>query len=90
MLTQQHTYQMALHKYMFDLLQERYSSHQNIVSRIGHYIITEGDLRDLSNLIADLYEKAYTKALQDYHGQLEAAGIKVAISYNSKEKMLKK
>lgn len=90
MLQQQHPYQMALHKYMFELLQERYPQHANIISRIAHYMVTENDLREMSALVSDLYEKAYTKALNDYHSQLEAAGIKVAISYSGRDKFLNK
>lgn len=77
---------MALHKYMFDLLKEKYSQNVNIITRIGHYLATDSDLKEVSSLVADLYEKAYTKALMDYHKQLEAAGVKVAISYNGLKK----
>ena len=85
-MLQQHPYQIALHKYMFDLLQDKYSQHSNIITRIGHYLATENDLREISNLISDIYEKAYSKALADYYTQLEAAGINVSISYSKKPK----
>jgi hypothetical protein len=80
----QNPYQVALHKYMFELLEERYHHHSNIISRVGHYLVTEQDLREFSLMLGDMYEKAYTKALNDYHTQLEAAGVKVAISYGGK------
>jgi hypothetical protein len=83
-MLQQHPYQLALHKYMFELLEERYHMHSNIISRISHYLVTEQDLREFSLMLGDMYEKAYTKALNDYHIQLEAAGIKVAVSYGTK------
>lgn len=73
--------QTALHKYMFDLLQERYPRHSNIISRISHYLVTDQDLKEFSVLLGDIYEKAYAKALVDYQAQLEAAGIKVSVSY---------
>jgi hypothetical protein len=78
--------QVALQKYMFDLLQEKYQMHTNIVARVSHYLVTENDVREFSLLINDIYEKAYTKALKDYHVQLEAAGLKVAISYSKSDK----
>lgn len=71
---------------MFDLLQERYQGHQNIIARLSHYLVTDQDLREFSIMLGDIYEKAYTKALNDYQIQLEANGIKVAISYGYKEK----
>ena len=78
--------QMAMHKYMFDLLQEKYQQNSNIISRISHYLVTDNDIREFSSLVNDLYESAYTRALKDYHVQLEAAGFKVAVSYNSSVK----
>ena len=74
--------QLAMHKYMFDLLQEKYMANANIISRISHYLVTDADMREFSQLVGDLYESAYTRALKDYHVQLEAAGFKVAVSYN--------
>lgn len=82
MFGQQNIYELALHKYLYEMLKESYPIHRNIITRVGHYIVTESDLREFSNLVAEIFEKAYTKALRDYHDQLEAAGIKVAISYN--------
>lgn len=77
--------QMALHKYMFDLLQEKYQGNANIISRIAHYLVTDNDMREFTKLVGDLYESAYTKALKDYHVQLEAAGFRVAVSYNKSD-----
>jgi hypothetical protein len=82
--------QVALHKYMFELLQERYHGHQNVIARLSHYLVTDQDLREFSQMLGDVYERAYTKALNDYQVQLEAAGIKVAISYAYKGKELNK
>lgn len=75
--------QIAFHRYMYELLKEKYQSHSNILSRVSHYLVTENDLKEFSLLMGDLYESAYTRALRDYHVQLEAAGFKVAISYKS-------
>lgn len=74
-------YQMALLKYMYGILQHRYVNNANIISRISHYLVTESDLREFSTLMQDVFETAYAKALQDYHTQLKAGGIDVAVSY---------
>jgi uncharacterized glyoxalase superfamily metalloenzyme YdcJ len=81
-MIQQHL-QMAMHKYLYDLLQDKYSRHSNVISRITHYMVTENDIKEFSQLISDLYESAYARALKDYHAQLESAGYKVALSYTS-------
>lgn len=78
--------QIAVHKYLYELLQEKYPQHSNIISRMTHYMVTENDVREFTSLVGDLYECAYTKALRDYHSQLEAAGYKVALSYTNLNK----
>lgn len=78
--------QVAIHKYLYELLQEKYKKHANVISRISHYTVTENDIHELTNLIGDIYEIAYTKALKDYQKQLEAAGYKVALSYTNLNK----
>lgn len=83
---QPHSYQALLQKHMYELLQERYYNNANIVARIGHYLVTEQDLKEFSNLLGDIYEKAYAKALEDYRVQLESAGVKVAVSYGYKSR----
>lgn len=80
---------MALHKHMFELLQEKYGLHQNIITRVAHYLVTEQDVREFTALVADLYESAYARALRDYHAQLEATtGMKLSVSYGTRGDIL--
>lgn len=78
--------QVAVHRHLYELLKEKYPQHSNIISRMTHYMVTENDVREFTNLVGDLYECAYTKALKDYHSQLEAAGYKITLSYNTLNK----
>lgn len=79
-------YQIALHKYLLSVLEEKAGLHHNVIARLGHYIVTEQDVREFTSLIGDVYEKAYIKALQDYHKQLEAAGVRVSVAYTKSDK----
>lgn len=81
-----HPQQIALHKYLVSILEERSNNHRNVISRISHFIVTDQDVREFVAMIGDVYEKSYLKALQDYHKQLEAAGIKVSVSYTKSDK----
>lgn len=78
--------QMALQKHLFEILKEKYAPHQNIVERIGHYLVTERDLKEFANLVADIYEVAYTRAFKDYQKQIEAStGLRLAVSTGKKD-----
>ena len=78
--------QQALQRYFMDLLQEKYRDHTDTILRVSHVLVTERDVRSFSEMLADIYEKAYTKAIREYQVQLEAAGIRVAIAYNQSNK----
>jgi hypothetical protein len=67
---------------MYELLGDKYSTHTNVISRVSHYLVTESDVREFTAMVADLYETAYSRALKDYHAQIEATtGMRLQVSY---------
>jgi len=62
-------------KTMFEVLQEKYSSNEPIIERLSVSLMTEGDLNSFLKLIRDVYETAYTKAVEDHREQLKKAGL---------------
>jgi len=70
-------------KYIFEILQSKYSKNEKIVDRIL-FNLTDNDLKEFSALVADIYESAYLKCVEDHKVSLEKAGYKVNIvSQNS-------
>jgi len=62
-------------KTMFELMQERYSKNEQIIERVGASLTTEKDIKDFLELITDLYEMAYLRAVKDQREQLEKLGL---------------
>lgn len=64
-----------LKKTMFDVLQERFAANEQIIERMGVTLLTENDLNSFMKLVADIYEMAYMKAVNDHKEQLQKAGL---------------
>ncbi len=77
-----HPYRVALHKYFFELLKEKYGDHTDLLERLSHYLVTEKDLQDLGALVSDVYEVAYRKSILDYQAQLAAKGVHVSLVFD--------
>jgi hypothetical protein len=69
----------AIKKYMFEILQQKYPDHEQIVERMANTILTERDFNEFNQLIAAIYETGYLKAVNDYREQLSKLGLKVAV-----------
>lgn len=70
---------MALKKFMFDLLKEKYGQHEDLIERMAAYLVTEKDLLAYSKMVSDIHEVGYLKAIADYKEQLAEMGIGVTI-----------
>jgi len=77
MMHQQYPY--VVKKYVFDILQERYSAYEEVLSRVTYHMTTEKDVREFCQMVADSYSKGYEKAVQDYKVKLRELGYEVAI-----------
>lgn len=64
-----------LKKAMFEVLQERYSQNEEVIDRLSVALMTENDMNRFLKLMADVYEIAYTKAVNDHKEQLAKAGL---------------
>ena len=76
-------YQIIAKKYIFDILQERYKIHEDVIDRMSHYLITEKDTKGFCQVIADAYSKGYMKAVNDYKEQLRKIGYNVDVNIKS-------
>lgn len=66
-------------KNIFEILKERFSKNENILDRMLHHLVTDQDVKDFNGLIADVYESAYTKCVEDHRKKFEELGYKVNI-----------
>lgn len=69
-----HTYQIAVKKYIHNILQEKYSAHHTIVERVGYQMATEQDTMDFLKMIASVYETAYMQGIADFQAGLKKQG----------------
>lgn len=67
-----------LKKYFFDILKSRYSKNEKIIERIL-FFLTDSDLKEFSSFVADIYETAYLKCVEDHKKSLENIGYKVNV-----------
>lgn len=73
-------------KSMFQLLQDRYVKHQDIVERVGVSLLTDKDVQAFLQMAVEIYEVGYLKAVDDYKVQLEKMGIKATVVHPDQAK----
>lgn len=69
----------TLKKWFIELLQENYHPFDTIIERIATSLTTDQDLKEFGELITQIYEKAYRKAVDDYRSEIEKLGIKINV-----------
>ena len=68
-----------MRSYMNQFLGVQYGRNQDIVERVGHYLVTESDFKNFMSLIVDVYESGFMRAVDDYRTKLAKMGIKVEV-----------
>lgn len=61
--------------YCYEMLQERYAKNEPIIDRLSVSLVTESDIKTFLELLADVYERAYLKAVEDHREQLQKLGL---------------
>lgn len=69
-----------LRKWLISVLGDRYAKHDPIVERIGAALVTQKDAEDFGKLVAEIYEVAYMKCLNDYKVKLADLNINVTLT----------
>lgn len=70
---------VAIRKYLFDILKERYGKNSSYIERLASSVITKEDYESLGVLVADLYEAGFMRAMDQYKEQLAKVGMKVSV-----------
>ena len=65
--------------YMSEILKDRYFKHESILERLGPTLSLDKDVQAFANLIVEVYEIGYLKALTDYEKEIGKLGYNVKI-----------
>jgi hypothetical protein len=77
---------MAIRKYLFEMLKERYAGNEKFIERLAGYVNTKEDYESLGRFITDVYETGFMRAVDQYKEQFVRMGIKVNIIPEDKPK----
>ena len=69
----------ALKKTMYEFLKEKYKKNEDVIDRVSHHLVTENDIKNFVQLIADVYEEGYVRAVKQHKESLEKLGLTVKI-----------
>lgn len=70
---------VAIKRYLFDLLKDRYERNKGYIDRLSASTLTREDYESLGRLIADIYESGFVRAVDQYKEQMSKLGMKVSI-----------
>lgn len=73
---------VIIHQHLFQILKEKYHKHTGLADRISAYLVTDNDMQEFANLLSDVMEVSYERAIDDCRKQFEKLGYAVAISHS--------
>jgi len=69
----------TLKKWFAELLKEKYPPHNDTIERVSLALVTEKDLKEFGNLITEIYESGYRRAIGDYKEEAQKLGLKISV-----------
>jgi len=71
---------MLIRNYMLQILgQEKFLKHQAFIDRLAAVLPTSADIKELGEIVVEVYESGYFKALNDYKDQFQKLGYDVNV-----------
>ena len=77
---------VAIKRYLFEILKERYGKNEKFIDRLASNITTKEDYESLGAFITDIYEIGFLKAVKEYKEQFEKMGMRVNVVAEEKPK----
>jgi hypothetical protein len=71
---------VALKKFLVQILEGKYPPYDDIISRMGHHLITDNDYASFGKMLSEIYEAGYLKAVAEYREQLAKLNIRVNVT----------
>lgn len=81
---------ITIKRYLFEILQERYSKNEKFIDRIASTVITKEDYDGLGSFVTDIFEIGFLRAVNQYKDQLNKMGVRVNIVPEEKPTNAKK
>jgi hypothetical protein len=69
----------GMKKFMFDMLQDKFATHEETIDRLSQSINTGKDYQAFGALVADIYEVGFMEAIKQHKSELEKAGLGVNV-----------
>lgn len=69
----------TLKKWFFEVLKEKYTSHDPIIERVGSCLVTERDMQEFGKLISEVFQLGYFKAINDYKAEFSKYGMEINV-----------
>lgn len=82
----QNPHAVAIKKYMFDILKERYGRNSKYIERLAASTLTKEDYESLGVLMADLFECGFLRAVDQYREQMSKLGMRVDVVADQRPK----
>jgi hypothetical protein len=86
----QNPHALAIKKYLFEVLKERYSKNEKFIDRLTTTIATKEDYEGFGVFVTDLFETGFIRAVDQYKDQFAKLGMKVNIVAEEKPQVGKK
>lgn len=75
-------FNLFLKEYLEKLLnKEKLENHAEVIEKISYQMHTDRDFKLFMQLLIEIYESGYVRAINDYRSEFEKYGIKVNINY---------
>lgn len=73
---------MAVKRFMFQVLGDKFPPHDDLITRIATCLITDNDMIAFNKLVNDIYDIGFTKAIAEYKkidDRLTKMGIPITV-----------
>lgn len=79
---------IALKRFLLQILNHKITNYDDLLTRIGASLVTEKDMQLFGELVNDILEAGYKKAVEDYREKLKPFNIQVDVTKNSAQNPL--
>lgn len=79
---------IALKRFLLQVLNHKITNYDDLLTRVGASLVTEKDMHLFGELVNDILEAGYRKAVEDYKEKLKAFNIQVDVTKSSAQNPL--
>ncbi len=76
-------FQQNVHKYLAEVLKEKYQKNSRAVERVSAMLLTRGDVEEFLSMVGDIYKTGFERATDSYKDQLKKLGYNVKVTQSN-------